>query len=227
MNITWYAKFLTNKFSYQERKYKMGSQRQFNPKEKYKYFVAVMYPESMVDNWQEEIGDLLQAPYCYCIHDKDKDGHDGDRKTHVHVMIAFNNTTTWKHALTIFQQLQPNITYCQPVFFVRHMYEYLIHNTEDCKKKKKYLYDISERISGNHFDIGAYEQISIEEKEDMLFELADYIVANDITNFADFYMDFCMNFGKEYRQILRTYSGFLERIVKGVYLKNIDTKLNN
>lgn len=194
--------------------------REFNPKEKYRYYVAVLYPESMVEGWKENIGDILQLPYVYCIHDKDKLSDDEeDRKVHVHVLIAFNNTTTWKHALSVFQGLQPNCKYCEPVYFVRHMFEYLIHNTEDCKKKHKHLYDKSERIEGNHFDIGSYEQLSIGDKEDMLFELADYIVQNHIGNFTDFYMDFVRKFGKEYRQILRTYSGFLERLCKGNYLK--------
>lgn len=198
------------------------SQREFNPKEKYRYYVAVLYPESMIDDWIDNIGDTLEYPYCYCVHDKDSDGHDGDRKVHVHCIIAFNNTTTWNHALNVFKRLQPNCTYCQPVLSVRHMYDYLIHNTEDCKKKNKHLYDVAERICGNHFDIGSYEQISLEEKEDMLFELCDYIMDNNIENFMTFYRDIRKKnlFGKEYRQIIRTYSGLLERLCKGNYLEN-------
>ena len=59
--------------------------------EKAKYWCAVLYPESMISDWKESISEILQIPYSYCIHDKDKDGHDGDRKTHVHLILAFHS----------------------------------------------------------------------------------------------------------------------------------------
>ena len=38
---------------------------------KARYWVAICYPENMKEDWQECIGDLIEYPYCYCIHDKD------------------------------------------------------------------------------------------------------------------------------------------------------------
>ena len=40
---------------------------------KAKFWAGVVYPENMVEGWQEKIGDILQLPYCYILHDKDKD----------------------------------------------------------------------------------------------------------------------------------------------------------
>lgn len=187
--------------------------------QKAKYWTAVLYPESMVDDWQDKIYDLLQIPFCYCIHDKDV-LHDSEeeRKTHVHVVIAFNNTTTFKHALSVFQRLQGSCSYCEQVLNIRYIYDYLIHNTDSCRKQNKHIYDISERVCGNDFDIGNFEQISITEKRKMLKELCDHIYNNKIMNFIIFYSELDNSFSPEYFEIVSSYSGFLERLCKGNYL---------
>lgn len=186
---------------------------------KAKYWVAVLYPESMVENWQDKIYDLLQIPFSYCIHDKDINSDHESRKVHVHLIIAFNNTTTYNHALSLFKKLQPSCSICKQVINIRYMYDYLIHNTESCKKSNKHIYDISERINGNNFDIGSYEQISLEQKRAMVIELADFIVNNNIMNFSDFYIFAIQKFDICYQEVIISYSGFLERLTKGNFLK--------
>lgn len=184
-----------------------------------KYWVAVLYPESMVENWQEKIYDLLQVPFSYCIHDKDLDNDNESRKVHIHLILAFSNTTTYNHALKVYQKLQPSCSICKQVINIRYMYNYLIHDTESCKKSNKHKYSIEERINGNNFDIGSYEQISLEEKRKMVIELADFIVNNNIMNFSDFYIFAIQKFDICYQEVIISYSGFLERLTKGNYLK--------
>ena len=212
------------------------------PRIQARYWTAVLYPESMVDGWQDNIDDILQIPYEYCIHDRDnlgkviktvknKFGKDitydatefsiekhEERKVHVHLIIAFSNTTTYKHALSIFKRLMPSCVYCEQVLNIRYLHEYLIHNTEKAKRDKKYLYDSSCRISGNNFDIGAYEQISLSDKRKMCKELCDFVVSHKITNFTEFYISAFDKFGMEYFEIVCTYSGLIERLCKGNYL---------
>ena len=150
----------------------------------------------------------------------EKDGHT-PRKVHLHLMIVFPNTTTYKHALSVFKTLDKvGVTACntvERVLGVRHMYDYLIHDTEDCRKKQKHLYEQSERITGNNFDIGSYEQLSATEKLDMLDELCDDIIEQDFRNFRDFYLYVRENKTKEYREIIKSNSGLLERLIKGNY----------
>lgn len=198
---------------------------------KAKYWLAIMYPENMIDDWQDEVSNLLQVPYAYTVHDKcfEKDGKT-PRKKHVHFMIAFPNTTTEKHALDVFKKLEkpgchaiPNDKILESLN-VRHSYDYLIHDTEDCKKKKKHLYDKSERITGNGFDIGNFEQLGIAEKNNMAKELCDCIIDNSVTNFADFYCYVVSNFDSNYFEILKVNSGLFERLIKGNYQKLIATK---
>ena len=83
---------------------------------KARYWCGVLYPENMVDEWQDKIGDLLQLPYAYCIHDKDKDKQGNLRKTHVHLILVFPNTTTYNHALNVYQSLsKEGIVACNTV----------------------------------------------------------------------------------------------------------------
>lgn len=204
----------------QDTKYKM----------KARYWVAVMYTENMIDGWQDEIAELVQLPFAYCVHDKDVDKAGNPRKPHVHVIIAFPNTTTYKRALEVFKRLEapghvalPNDV-IESIVSMRHQYDYLIHDTEDSRKKHKYAYDKSERITGNGFDIGVFEQIGIKEKEDMADELCDAIITEGFTNFIDFYTFVKSNFDRSYLGVIRSYSGLFERMTKGNYQKMLYQK---
>ena len=192
-------------------------------KEKNKYWVGVLYPENMIEGWESKIGDLLEIPFCYCLHNVDKDSKSEHRKDHLHLIIVFPNTTTYNHAMTVFNRLSAEgkqaINTCQAVINIRSKYEYLIHNTETCKKQNKELYDKSARISGNNFDIGNYEQVSLAEKSIMCKELCDCIVENGFSNFADFYLYVMSNYDSDYFAILQSYSGLFERLTKANYQK--------
>lgn len=195
-------------------------------KTKARYWQAVGYNENFVDNWQDVISEKFQVPFAYCIHDKDLSKEREHRKTHTHIIIAFTNTTTENFALMVFKSIEkigcsayPNDT-IQQVFDIRNAYDYLIHDTEDARKKGKFQYASNERICGNNFDIGNFEQIGKADKSRMIKELADVIIGKNYTNFADFYMDARSNYSDEaYFELITSYSGFFERITKGNYLK--------
>ena len=189
--------------------------------EKAKYWVAVLYPESMVDNWEEKISGLVEVPFAYCIHDKDLDKEEEDRKIHVHMILAFPNTTTYKHALSVFQEVQKSCATCKRVINIRRMYEYLIHNTDD--SRNKYQYDVFERVVGNNFDIGSYEQIGVEEKHKMLDELLDFIIANKYCNMIDFRIALVSQFDSSYTSLIFGYHSLFESFCRGNYLKYKDS----
>ena len=202
-------------------------------KVKAKYWSAVAYPENMKAGWQDSIGDDLGCAYAYCIHDKDMlatyKSTSGDeatrmRKVHVHLLLAFPNTTTRATAMKIIDSLSDQGKKCcstiQTVHSIRNAYEYLIHNTETCKKQDKYLYDANERITGNNFDIGDYEQLSTADKHKMLDELCRSVIDNNLMNFADVYMYIYSNYDITYIELMHTYSGLLERLTRGLYYKH-------
>ena len=141
-----------------------------NEELKARYWQAIMYPENMIEDWENKICELLQVPFAYCIHTMDTDKKKEKRKIHVHIMIAFTNTTTYRHALSVFKTLEREGKSAMPngaimrVISVRQAFDYLIHDTDDSRKKGKYQYPKEFRILGNNFDIGAYEQLTVVQK---------------------------------------------------------------
>lgn len=192
--------------------------------EKARFWVGVLYQENMREDWQDEIGDLIQMPYAYCCHTHDKDSKSEHRKDHLHLIITFPNTTTYKHAMSVFEQLSAKgktaLNKIEAIINIRNMYDYLIHDTETCRKREKELYDKSERITGNNFDIGIYEQLGAAEKSDMCKELCSAIIENGFTNFTDFYAFVISNYeDTNYFEIIKTYSGLFERLTRGNFQK--------
>lgn len=191
---------------------------------KARYWWGVLYPENMIEDWETVIAEKLQLPYAYCIHDddleKEFENHEQEkRKTHVHLIVVFSNTTTYNHVMKIFSLLnapeKKAFNKVEAIRGIRHAYEYLIHNTESAKKDGKKQYPPAARLTGNNFDIGAYEQISTSDKLRMSKDICDFIVNNDVANFADLYMAIISNFDDSYFEILQTHSGFYERLIKG------------
>lgn len=183
---------------------------------KSRYWWAVLYPENMRDDWKDKIGDIVQVPFAYCVHSADTDSKSEHRKDHVHVITVFKNTTTYKHALSVFRLLGANaLNTCQAVINIRHAYEYLIHNTETCRKQGKHKYAPEERITGNNFDIGEYEQVSQQEKNEMLREMIDFVVDNGFCDITTFYVNYPKLSDPVYFDVFKSYGSLIERICKG------------
>lgn len=198
---------------------------------KARYWTGVLYNDNMRENWEEDIADILQYPFAYCIHDKDSVLDGEHRKTHTHIVIAFPNTTTYKNAFNIFDLLSADgkkaINKCESVINIKYCYDYLIHDTDTCRKKDKFLYPKSERIEGNNFDIGNFIQVSSKDKQDITFELLKFIHNEDICNFDDFICRITDNYtsydGTTF-EVIKSNNGFFERVIKGRYLKKIGEK---
>lgn len=190
--------------------------------DKARYWVGVLYPENMLADWESKIFDLIQLPFAYCIHNLDKDSKSEHRKDHVHLIVVFPNTTTKKHALEVFDLLsapgKKALNTIQACVSIRGSYDYLIHDTEGCRKAGKDLYDKSARVLGNNFDIGCYEQISLEDKKKLRSELSRFILDNQIVNYMHFYTLVLSDFPEEYEEIACSYSAHFERLCKGNYL---------
>lgn len=194
--------------------------------EKSRYWAAVCYPENMIPDWQNKIDDLIEFPFAYCVHDLDHDQKSEHRKDHVHIMVAWSNTTTKKAAMELMNRLSaPGRSCCpviQSVHNVRRSYDYLIHDTDKCREDGKYQYPKEARIEGNNFDIGAFEQISAEEKGEAAKEICKFCIDRGIENLSDVFTivteseDFS---DVRYWEAFKLYNAMIERICKGVYLK--------
>lgn len=197
---------------------------------KARYWWAVLWIENLIPNWEDEIADLIQLPFAYCVHRADLDTKKEHRKEHLHLIIAFSNTTTYKHALSVFRLLgEKAVNTCQAVIDIRHTYEYLIHNTNQCVKDGKHLYDPDERVTGNNFDIGLYEQISTADKEQIQYDLMNDCLNYGFENTTDLICFIQKNYEDDYRyiKVFMDRSAFFERITRGNYLKNNNPAIKN
>lgn len=190
---------------------------------KYKNWVAVLWLENMRPDWEEVISGIIQFPYAYCIHDKDLDTEDEDRKPHVHLIISYGNNTTYKHIMSVYHMfdkdpLHPCVNTCERILNIRYMYNYLIHDTEDCRKKHKFLYPESCRIEGNNFDIGLLEQFTLEEKYEMILEICRMLDDSTITTYNAAF-NLMQSWGFKYVQVFLAYSGHFDRYTRGIYLR--------
>lgn len=192
---------------------------------KNRQWTAVLYNENMREGWKEEIENLVQLPYAYCVHDRGLDiEKDERRKVHTHLVLVWPSPTTYKHAMEVFSRLnapgRKALNTCEPVYNARRIYDYLIHDTDDCRKKGKFLFPASERITGNNYDIGSYEQISQTEKNEIFDGLTELVFTESVSNFADFVLCARVQYQERMevaRDVLRAYSGYFDRLIKGNY----------
>lgn len=190
--------------------------------DKARYWNAVLYPENMIPDWQEKIYDLLQLPFAYCVHDMDKDSKSEHRKDHVHMILVFPNTTTYNFAFKTFDKLsvpgRSALNKIEASSSIRGSYDYLIHDTDGCRRSGKFLYPKESRITGNNFDIGCYEQISSEQIKRMRNELSRWILDNQFVNYMHFFTSVLTDFSEEYESVACSFSAHFERLCKGNYL---------
>lgn len=195
---------------------------------KARFWWAVLYPENMNPAWEIGIDDILQVPFAYCIHNASKDIKSEHRKDHVHIILAFSNTTTYKHAFEVFSLLNAEgksaLNKCEAIVGIRNAYDYLIHDTDSCRKAGKEFYDPKFRIIGNNFDIGSYEQVSLQEKQQMRNELTVFCIDNVFINYTDLCTEILKSFDDKYFDVLCSYSSHFERVCKGNFLNEVYKK---
>ncbi len=185
---------------------------------KARYWTAVGYTECMDENWAENISDVLEVEYCYCLHDKDP-----GKKPHVHILLCYGNVTTYNTILQLVNQLsKPGERAFNTVKVVRsveHLYNYLIHDTESCRKQGKLIYPVEKRIAGNDFNIANYTKISHSENNAMVKEICNIIIENRYVRFGDVYTYVIENLQEEYFEVLRTNVYLFTQLCKSNYLK--------
>lgn len=190
----------------------------------------------MNPSWRSDVYRVLEGvPFAYCIHDKDIDSETKDRKVHVHFLVVLPANTTDKYITKVFNEglsLPGKTAFIQarPALTVRGAYDYLIHKTESAIVSGKYQYPEVDRVCGNNFDIGLFEQVSLEEKKSFRNELVFYIHEQNFTTFRSF-----MNLGllhykdqqELFLEVVASYSGFFTNLIKGNYLYAEQMRIND
>lgn len=188
------------------------------------YWLAITYLDRMRPDWAEIAEEEIGVPCAYCVHSVDLDAKGEDRKPHVHWVIAFGQTTTGSHIRNMMRNLSREGEDCTvPVKActnIRGSYDYLIHDTEKAQRDGKHLYDRSERVELNGFDIGLFEQLSEDDKARMCQELCDFVIERRIKNMADAYLQIFEVFGDtSYFKVYKSNNALIDRLCRGNYLK--------
>ena len=205
-----------------------GIEYTFKKGEKARFFAFVLYEDSAIENWRDKVADIIEWPFAYCTHNKDKilsdDGLEivGDRKIHTHFIIALTGgTTTYNAILNVVNRLG-KVSYLKVIHNVKGNYDYLIHDTKKAREDHKHVYDVSERYESADFDIGAYIQMSEAEVTDIKKQLTFDIMNRKILDYAEFIL-YAISMDQEnecedkYFKIATNNQNYFNAIIKGKY----------
>ena len=147
---------------------------------KKRYWAIVVYPESLPTNWLE----ILQNTGLECaispLHDKDLNADNTPKKPHYHVILCYNNPTTYKNV----KENICDVLCCpipQPLESVKGYYRYLVHKDNP----EKYQYNENEIQNINGFDSSNYFDLSFNELSSILSVITDFIEENSISEYRD------------------------------------------
>ncbi|TVX35909.1 replication protein RepB [Streptococcus pneumoniae] len=198
------------------------------PKEKSQYFVFLLYPDTLPDNWEIELETLGTAIAVSPLHDKDKSKVEGQEyiKPHYHCIYIAKNPVTADSVRKKVQKVlgQQAIAKVQVCLNVKNAYLYLTHESKDAKAKNKQVYDKQEIKLLNNFDIDRYVSMDSAEKDDLLDRVCEVIAHYELANILEL-KDFVDRYGpqvglasmKVVNKVLRSHTGLVRLYFDGAY----------
>lgn len=160
----------------------------FSEADKFRNYWFLIYPDSAIPNWQEELNKLMIPTIISPLHEADPSSVD-EYKPHYHVVFMWTSPRTIKMALMYVKAIGgvPDLREDYIHFVVgdlRKALRYLCHLDE---KGKKPLYDTNGVTILGDMDYDLLIQSSTSDIE-MLQDITEYVVEHHVTNFARFQM---------------------------------------
>lgn len=159
-------------------------------------WVFVMYPESMPENWVDQLTELHVPAVVSPLHDKDKNADGTDKKPHYHVLLCFDGKKSFEQVKEISQGVFHG-TIPQDCKNVRGQVRYFIH----MDNPEKFQYPMSGIRAFNGADIDKHFNLSSVCRHDALRDMRRFIRQNSIYSFADF-LDYCDDNCREWAELL-------------------------
>ena len=198
-------------------------------KEKARYFTFLLYPESIPNDWIDNL-ELLGVPIAISpLHDKDLSDVEGQKykKEHYHVIYVSKNPVTAESVrLKVKRSLgDKSVAMVQIVnTSMENMYLYLTHESKDAIAKNKHKYSKADIRLLNNFDIDRYITLDVEDKDDMLNDVCDLIDDYNLANMREL-RRFIKLHGVEYglpsmkiiNSVLRAHTGLIRLYFDAVY----------
>lgn len=198
-------------------------------KEKARYFTFLLYPESIPNDWIDNL-ELIGVPIAISpLHDKDLSDVEGQKykKEHYHVIYVSKNPVTAESVrLKVKRSLgDKSVAMVQIVSTsMENMYLYLTHESKDAIAKNKHKYSKADIRLLNNFDIDRYVTLDVEDKDDMLNDVCDLIDDHNLANMREL-RRFVKLHGVEYglpsmkiiNSVLRAHTGLIRLYFDAVY----------
>lgn len=140
----------------------------------------VVYPDSLPDNYIDLINNM-GVPMCFSpLHDMDVNPDGSNKKPHYHVLVYYDNTTTYNNVLhNICEPLNGTIPI--KIENLRSMYRYHIH----LDNPEKFQYDDKCRQFFNGFDVSRVETLSKTDLLKLKRSILDIIEEKRIYEYSD------------------------------------------
>lgn len=191
----------------------MGTQTKYDPKLKKRHWKCVFYPESLPTDWLEVLKNT-DLPFCISpLHDKDinEDQEGTLKKAHYHIIISYNNTTTWKNVkesiCDILGQPRP-----MPSDNIKLAYRYLWH----ADNPEKYLYNEDDIQCYNGFDIHNYIALTSEEIKTCMNECTQMIRDLNINEYSDLIFFLMDNDMYEHLSVAQSHTIYFNALIRSV-----------
>lgn len=169
----------------------------------------VLYPESAPEDWREQLQETGLPCAISPLHDRDTNVTGESKKAHYHVMVFYQGPTSYNVVKRLTDGLNQPIP--QVVEQVRGYYRYLTH----MDNPEKAQYSPADIRTLNGFDIGDFVEMTKSEVTKVKRALADYIVENDIREYADLIeMTMCEGVPPEWFDIASSQTMFFTGFLK-------------
>lgn len=176
---------------------------------KERYWTFVLYPESVVEDWKEQLQNLGLQCAISPLHDKDVNADGELKKAHYHVLLCFNGPTTYNKVLTITKSL--NGTIPQRVLSCKGIIRYFTHKDNP----EKYQYNDEDISVINGLDLKSFNDLTISQVLFIKKEIIKYINENKVNSYYNlvnlYAYDSSMN---DYFQVVSSNTLFFTNYIK-------------
>lgn len=168
---------------------------------------AVVYPESMPENWLEILQDTRLPIAISPLHDKDVNPDGEIKKAHYHLIICFDGPTTLNNVMEMITN-PLNAPRPQKCLSVRGSWRYMQH----LDNPEKYPYSASDIKCLGGFDIQDY--LSSSEITKCILKIHEVIVEHKITEYWDLMEFLRKNEEFDYYQIASNHTMYFNSLLR-------------
>lgn len=148
---------------------------------KKRYWTSILYPESLIDDWESIINKKGIMWACSPLHDKDLNSDGELKKAHYHILLCYSGPTTENVVNDLLEELSQS-RIAQPIDSVRGLFRYFTHKDNP----EKYQYQENLIRSFNGFNIADFYELSKTETSNYIKLLQEMIIEKDLIEYSDF-----------------------------------------